>query len=66
MTRQIRQAPHGYAWFSINTPSFFTEVLLPLDWAGPLTDEERTAIARLEDAAERHGASIENFEYRRG
>jgi hypothetical protein len=62
----IRQAPRGYAWFSIDTPTFFTETLLPLDWAGPLTDEERKAIARLEEAAERHGARIDHFENRRG
>lgn len=65
MIEQFELPPHGSAYFSVNTPSFFREHLLPVN-AERDTRAERKKRNALESAAERHGTYVRRSQYRLG
>lgn len=58
-------APDGWAYYSVETPSVFREVLLPIDDAD-YTGEHRRAMCELQRIAEQHGTHIVTLARRRG
>jgi hypothetical protein len=58
-------ARDGFRFYRVHTPQFFLEHELPID-DRQMTAAQRRLLVRLEDAAERHGTSIEASPFRTG
>lgn len=58
-------ARDGYAFYSVQTPQFFSECELPVDQS-EMTPSQRRQWQALKNAAERHGQNIVSSPYRLG